>query len=229
MRLSSLLAWWLKRGGSEGINLLQGVVPAMAWLRRRPRVMRFSSLFLTMAGLLLAPLADVQAAWLTQVPQQLAQPASRHDDPYFERTRPLTAVSRNGREFLTAFNAAADRPRVVAVLSPTDPRAREEAARLARLLQSEPDSDTVVLAVWIPHDPADSPANALRATGLLTDSRVTHFHDLHSFVKRSLEARLDSDAAASPALLLHYAPGTLWLDLPPLPDRIHTPASTDRQ
>lgn len=157
-----------------------------------------------------------------------SRPASRHDDPYFEKTRPLTALSRNGREFVSAFNAAAQRPRIVVLLSPADPHARREAARLTRRLQAEPRGNTAVLAVWIAHDPADSPAGALRATGMLADSRVSHFHDIHGFVRRSLAARLDQPVDGSPALLLHYPPGVLWLDLPPLPERVHLPSSSNR-
>ena len=123
-------------------------------------------------------------------------------------------------ELREAFDAHADRVRVVALLSPTDEpsRAGAEAVRQG-VLRAYPDEELSVILVWVDMLPRDGRRTAAAAAETFGDQRVVHFHDPKKHAARAFGRELVPLAVLWDAYLF-YEPGLLWdrrSDRPPPP------------
>ena len=155
---------------------------------------------------------------------------SRYVDPYFTPVRPLTVLSRDGREFIDAFNRAAFQPRLVLVLSPTSTPDQRLVSDLRSWLDRLEKPKLKIFVLWTPAEPRDSRRSAHRATALLSDSRVDHYYDTSATVARMLALRLEAwDGRKAHGRLFGYDAGRLWGDLPPPFDLQVTTEASSRQ
>jgi len=117
--------------------------------------------------------------------------------------------------FVERFNANADLPRVVAVVSPTcGPCIAGTVAVEQGVLRSFPDDDINVLIVWTHVLKSDSADAARTATGIFADPRVSQFHDPEQRVGLALAPGIVDHGPAWDIYLL-YPPYARWGDAPP--------------
>lgn len=117
----------------------------------------------------------------------------------------------------TAFNARADQPRIIALLSATEgPCALGARAVRESVLESYPDADLWVGMVWVDMQPSDCDRSVALAARRFVDGRVHHFHDPKKAAGRAFAVGLLPTGVAWDVYLF-YPPGALWEDDPPRP------------
>lgn len=116
-----------------------------------------------------------------------------------------------------SFNAAVDRVRLVALLSPSCPTCELGATAVREsVLAAYPTAKLRVMIVWIDVSTDDDRARAALSVGTFADPRVRHFHDPLQRAGRVFAEGLLPTGFAWDTYLL-YPPGVLWDDLPPRP------------
>lgn len=115
-----------------------------------------------------------------------------------------------------AFNAAADRPRLLMVLAPACPVCLEGAEMVHDEVLGKP-SDLAVLAVWMEALPFDITRNpARRVESFADEPRMKHFYDMQQVAGQALYRTLDWQDQSLPwDVYLLYPAGITWnQDLP---------------
>lgn len=106
-----------------------------------------------------------------------------------EGQAPLVSLRGEGvGPFQTDFNRAADRVRVVAVLSPTRPAALAGASALQSLLSEFADLPILVQVVWEPQEETDWAPPPTEVLGRLRDKRVKQYWDKERTVSKEMGA-----------------------------------------
>ena len=115
------------------------------------------------------------------------------------------------------FNAHRDRPRFVALVSPTCGACVAGAVAVREtLLGDSGDADLDLMIVWIDILPGDDAAAAARAAAIFDDPRVAQFHDPGRLTGQAF-ARGLLDRPPAWDIYLFYAAGDSWTDGPPRP------------
>lgn len=117
-----------------------------------------------------------------------------------------------------AFNRAADRPRVLVVLSPACPVCLAGVETVQRELLTV-DSEIAVLVVWMEALPYDITRNPGRRIEILAgDPRVVQFYDSRQITGRQIGARLGwPEGKLAWDVYLFYPAGVTWGEIPPHP------------
>jgi hypothetical protein len=129
----------------------------------------------------------------------------------------VVTLSFDARGFKEAFNAAADRPRLVGVFSPTCGHCLQACSELQEVLNEEPEARLKVFLLWAPFMHRDTLGLARRATGYLPDNRVTHFWDLWKYVSKSYEKQLKVPKGHAWDMFVFYKPNLVWRESLPEP------------
>ena len=130
----------------------------------------------------------------------------------------VNVLSFSGAEFIRAFNATADRPRIVMVLAPTCGHCVAGGSKVRSVLQGMPDAKVKVFIMWTPIMPNDNRAAAVSSSAYIPDPRVEHYWDLWNFTSKALTARLPYKAPEFAwDMLVLYKPHLVWRDGPPEP------------
>lgn len=118
-----------------------------------------------------------------------------------------------------AFNAARDRPRALALLSPSCPVCWNGALALSAALEEQPRA--VALMVWTPGLPWDVRQKVgKRVERFAGRERALQFHDSRRLGAAAVAGVLDwPEPAAAWDVYLLYEPGVEWTDSLPPPDR----------
>lgn len=115
-----------------------------------------------------------------------------------------------------AFNAAAGKPRLVLLLSPTCPTCVVGASWVQQhVLRDHPDADLSLIVVWLPQFPGDS--RSRWDPSVLADRRVTHFWDQDSTSGHWFRDHVDLPYRTGPVLwdaYLLYGPDSEWGSVP---------------
>ncbi len=129
----------------------------------------------------------------------------------------VTPLSFDAEVFREAFNQAADRPRLVVVVSPTCGHCLQLASDVQDVLSRQPQSRLKVFVLWEPYMSGDTRASAQRAASFLADSRVVHYWDLWRYGARVYSAQLGIPAMEAWDMLVFYKPHLVWKESPPEP------------
>jgi hypothetical protein len=130
----------------------------------------------------------------------------------------ITTLSFDARALKEAFNAAADKPRLVGVFSPTCSHCLLACSELQQILNRHPDTDLTVFLLWGPYmRHRDSLASASRATDYLPDKRVQHFWDLWRFAGRNYSEQLKVPKEHAWDMFVFYKPQLVWQASSPEP------------
>jgi hypothetical protein len=116
-----------------------------------------------------------------------------------------------------AFNGAKDRPRVIALLSPSCPRCQASSESILSALEGAPDGlDPAVMVVWLEVFATDDAQACREGMVRFAGTPVEGFLDDERIAGRLLtRGRLPIGVARH--LFLWYEPGIVWLDGPPDP------------
>jgi hypothetical protein len=130
---------------------------------------------------------------------------------------PVTVLGTEVDALREAFNAAEDRPRVIALLSPTCPRCAESSEAILRALENAPDGvEPTVFVVWLEVFAVDDADACRDAMGRFAGTPVQGFVDDLRVAGRTLtRGRLPIGVARH--LFLWYEPGKTWGSGPPAP------------
>jgi len=129
----------------------------------------------------------------------------------------ISTLSFDAKAFKTAFNAAADRPRLVGVFSPTCGHCLQACSELQEILNENPDARLEVFLLWSPFMRRDTLGLAQRATGYLPDKRVKHYWDLWKYASRAYEQQLKVPKGHAWDMYVFYKPHLLWQESMPEP------------
>jgi hypothetical protein len=129
----------------------------------------------------------------------------------------ITTLSFDAKEFKAAFNASAEKPRLVGVFSPTCGHCLQACSDLQEILDRKPDANLKVFLMWSPFMQRDTLALARRAMGYLPDQRVDHFWDLWKFASRGYEEQLEIPKGHAWDMYVFYKPHLVWKDAIPEP------------
>jgi hypothetical protein len=129
----------------------------------------------------------------------------------------ISTLSFDAKGFKTAFNAAADRPRLVGVFSPTCGHCLQACSELQEILNEKPAARLEVFLLWSPFMKRDTLSLAQRATGYLPDGRVKHFWDLWKYASRNYEEQLKVPKGHAWDMFVFYKPHLIWQDSMPEP------------
>lgn len=132
--------------------------------------------------------------------------------------QPVTPLSFNGKEFVSAFNASADRVRLVMVFSPTCSMCLQAASDARKILTKHSDAKLKPLVVWTLIRRADSKRAAENASGYLPDPRAQHFWDLWKYSGKVYTKQLEFPKKTQAwDIFVIYKPAVLWKETPPKP------------
>ncbi|MFT4540135.1 MAG: hypothetical protein ACI835_002584 [Planctomycetota bacterium] len=121
------------------------------------------------------------------------------------------------RPLRDGFNAASDRARVIALVSPTCQTCAFGAQAIREvILDTYPDARLRVFVVWINVSREDNRDGALTSAACIDDPRVRHYHDPGQRAGRAFAEGLLPTGFAWDTYLF-YSPGAVWDDLPPRP------------
>jgi hypothetical protein len=129
----------------------------------------------------------------------------------------VATLTFDAKDFKEAFNASADRPRLVGVFSPTCGHCLQACSELQEILNRKPGARIKVFLLWAPFMQRDTLSLAKRATGYLPDSRVQHFWDLWRFASKSYEKQLKVPRGHAWDMFVFYKPHLVWQDSMPEP------------
>ena len=129
----------------------------------------------------------------------------------------VVTLSFDAKDFKTAFNAAADRPRLVGVFSPTCGHCLQACSELQEILKEKPEARLKVFLLWAPFMQRDTLSLAQRATGYLPDARVEHFWDLWKYAAKTYEEQLKIPRGHAWDMFVFYKPHLVWQDSMPEP------------
>jgi len=130
----------------------------------------------------------------------------------------IQTLSFDAKAFKTAFNAAADRPRLVGLFSPTCGHCLQACSELQEILKENPEARLKVFLLWAPFmHKRDNLSLAQRATGYLPDSRVKHFWDLWKSASKAYEAQLKIPKGHAWDMFVFYKPHLTWQESMPEP------------
>lgn len=119
-----------------------------------------------------------------------------------------------------AFNASADKVRVVLLVSPTCPPCKSAVRVVQRyLLDGVADDDLAVLVVWEPVQTSDTAEAAAGAAQLVSDPRARHYWTLEPGLADPLGAPLGELPSPVWDVFLVYPPGVRWEESAPHPAR----------
>jgi thiol-disulfide isomerase/thioredoxin len=131
--------------------------------------------------------------------------------------REVVTLSFDAKDFREAFNAAADRPRLVGVFSPTCGHCLQACSELQEILNQNPKARLAVFLMWAPFMQRDTLILAQRATGYLPDRRVKHYWDLWKYAARTYEAQLKVPKGHAWDMFVFYKPHLVWENSLPEP------------
>jgi len=127
----------------------------------------------------------------------------------------IATLSFDARDFKTEFNAAASRPRLVGVFSPTCGHCLQACSELQEILKENPDAPLEVFLLWSPFMKRDTLSLAQRATGYLPDKRVKHFWDLWKYASRTYEEQFKVPKGQAWDMFVFYKPHLVWQESMP--------------
>jgi hypothetical protein len=132
----------------------------------------------------------------------------------------LVALDSTLRPLRAGFDAAAGRPRLLAILSPTcGPCVFGAIAVREAVLEAFPDAGVAVLVVWIDMLGSDDLDAARRAARIFDDARVAQFHDPDRHAGSAAARWVTRDGSPAWDVYLFYGPDAVWSDGPPEPRR----------
>jgi hypothetical protein len=132
-------------------------------------------------------------------------------------SRPHADLGPDAAALRDAFNAAADRVRVVALVSPTCGACLRGASDIQEQVFGQIDDQRLVgFVVWVPELDGQE-ANVPEATRTVSDPRACHYWDGHAVLVRGYDRVLSLETDAWDIYLI-YPPGVRWdRELPPAP------------
>jgi hypothetical protein len=148
---------------------------------------------------------------------------------------PLAHLAGDLARLQAEFNAAADRPRVLLMLSPTWAVCLRGASAVQKLIAESPDAALRVFVVWEPVIVTDIAPPTTGALGLLHDRRVLQFWDEDTLLSRAMLAVArasdlgeryeipDDSGFILWDLVAYYPPGVTWTDSVPIPPYFQAP------
>lgn len=120
--------------------------------------------------------------------------------------------------FVEAFNAAADKPRLLVILPPTCPYCIEGARVVQQhLVERYPDADLLLQFVWVSAFPDDAPASARAIAQTVGDARALHYWDPQGRVGADVSAAMRFVAPSVWDVYMFYDPGARWGEQAPEP------------
>jgi hypothetical protein len=130
----------------------------------------------------------------------------------------VSVLSFDGAEFIKAFNATADRPRIVIVLAPTCGHCVAAGSQVRSVLNQMPNAKVKVFIMWTPIMPNDSRRAAITSSAYIPDPRVEQYWDLWAFASKAFTATLPyKEPEFAWDMLVLYKPHLIWRNGPPEP------------
>lgn len=130
---------------------------------------------------------------------------------------PLMSLVATVDPFRERFNAAASRPRFVAIVSSTCGPCISGAVTVNEsIVKGFGVADIDVNVVWIDVLPSDGSISAIRASTIFSDPRVTQFHDPNQLLGNAFAGGLVTSGPAWDVYLF-YPAGVRWDEAPPAP------------
>jgi len=130
----------------------------------------------------------------------------------------VNVLSFNGAEFIKAFNATADRPRIIMVLAPTCGHCIGAASQVRKVLEEMPAAKVKVFVMWTPIMANDTRSAAVSSSAYIPDPRVEQYWDLWNFTSKVLTQQLPyKDPEIAWDMLVLYKPHLIWREGPPEP------------